>query len=39
MWAQRVAVTRRAELAGLRLPRNIAVHLFAVTLQRTEAGA
>ncbi|WP_218009253.1 hypothetical protein [Herbidospora cretacea] len=44
MWAQRVPVTRRADLTGLRLPRNAAVHLFAVTLQRvtlqrTEAGA
>ncbi|WP_218011121.1 hypothetical protein [Herbidospora mongoliensis] len=39
MWAQRVPVTRRADLAGLRLPRNVAVHVFAMTLQRTEAGA
>jgi len=39
MWAQRVPVTRRTDLTGLRLPRNIAVHLFAVTLQRTEDGA
>ncbi|MEV6806277.1 hypothetical protein [Streptomyces sp. NPDC051132] len=39
MWAQRVPVTRRAALAGVRLPRNVAVHLFAVTLQRAEAGA
>jgi hypothetical protein len=39
MWAQRVPVTRRADLAGVRLPRNVAVHVFAVTLQRTEAGA
>jgi hypothetical protein len=38
MWAQRVPVTRRAALAGLRLPRNIAIHVFAVTLQRAEAG-
>lgn len=37
MWAQRVPVTRRADLAGLRLPRNVAVHVFAMTLQ--EAGA
>lgn len=37
MWAQRVPVTRRARLAGVRLPRNIAVHVFAVTLQRPEA--
>ncbi|MET9956199.1 hypothetical protein ABZ135_32295 [Streptomyces sp. NPDC006339] len=39
MWAQRVPVTRRADLAGLRLPRNVAVHVFALTLQRAEAGA
>jgi len=39
MWAQRVPVTRRAGLAGVRLPRNIALHVFAVTLQRAEAGA
>ena len=38
MWAQRVPVTRRADLAGVRLPRNVAVHVFAVTLQRAEAG-
>ncbi|MFY1636543.1 hypothetical protein ACN27F_25245 [Solwaraspora sp. WMMB335] len=37
MWAQRVPVTRRAELTGVRLPRNIAVHVFAVTLQRSGA--
>lgn len=36
MWAQRVAVTRRTALTGLRLPRNVAVHLFAVTVQRRE---
>ncbi len=36
MWAQRVPVTRRAGLAGVRLPRNIAMHVFAVTLQRAE---
>ncbi|MBN1171180.1 MAG: hypothetical protein JXA67_03320 [Micromonosporaceae bacterium] len=39
MWAQRVPVTRRADLTGIRLPRNIAMHVFAVTLQRTEATA
>ncbi|MFB9512703.1 hypothetical protein [Streptomyces purpureus] len=36
MWAQRVPVTRRADLTGILLPRNVAVHVFAVTLQRTE---
>jgi hypothetical protein len=39
MWAQRVPVTRRAGLAGVRLPRNVAVHVFAVTLQKAEAVA
>jgi hypothetical protein len=38
MWAQRAPVTRRAGLTGIRLPRNVAVHVFAVTLQRAEAG-
>lgn len=33
MWCQRVPVTRRAPLAGVRLPRNPAVHVFAATLQ------
>jgi hypothetical protein len=37
MWAQRVPVTRRADLTGMLLPRNVAVHVFAVTLQRTES--
>lgn len=36
MWAQRVPVTRRAGLTGILLPRNVAVHIFAVTLQRTD---
>lgn len=36
MWAQRVPVTRRGDLTGILLPRNVAVHVFAVTLQRTE---
>ncbi|WP_285595770.1 hypothetical protein [Kineosporia sp. NBRC 101731] len=36
MWAQRVPVTRRAALTSILLPRNVAVHIFAVTLQRTE---
>ena len=36
MWAQRVPVTRRAALTGILLPRNVAIHVFAVTLQRTE---
>lgn len=38
IWSQRVAVTRRQRLIGLRLPRNIAIHVFAVTLQSAPAG-
>ncbi|PTA46528.1 hypothetical protein [Micromonospora sp. RP3T] len=34
LWAQRVAVPRRAPLVGLRLPENPALHVFAVTLER-----
>lgn len=37
MWAQRVPVTRRTGLSGILLPRNVAVHVFALTLQRTES--
>jgi hypothetical protein len=33
MWWQRVPVTRRATLQSVRLPRNPALHIFAVTLQ------
>lgn len=33
MWSQRVPVSRRGTLTGVRLPRNIAVHVFAATLQ------
>jgi hypothetical protein len=33
LWSQRVPVTRRQGLTAVRLPRNIAVHIFAVTLQ------
>ncbi|MFE4594065.1 hypothetical protein [Streptomyces laurentii] len=36
MWAQRVPVTRRAGLTSVLLPRNVAIHVFALTLQRTE---
>lgn len=32
LWEQRVPVTRRAELVGVRLPRNVAIHVFALTL-------
>ena len=33
LWEQRVPVTRRAVLTALRLPRNPAVHVFAITLR------
>ncbi len=39
MWAQRVPVTRRAVLRGIRLPRNVAVHIFAISLQRAAVAA
>jgi hypothetical protein len=34
LWIQRVPVTRRATLEAIRLPRNVAVHVFALTLRR-----
>jgi hypothetical protein len=34
LWIQRVPVTRRATLEAIRLPRNVAIHLFALTLRR-----
>ena len=33
LWALRVPISRRGVLTGVRLPRNVAVHLFAATLQ------
>lgn len=33
MWSQRVPVTRCQRLTAIRLPRNIAIHVFALTLQ------
>ncbi len=33
MWHQRVPVTRSQPLTGIRLPRNVAIHVFALTLQ------
>ncbi|MFC8140821.1 hypothetical protein ACFUKV_03475 [Streptomyces paradoxus] len=33
LWSQRVPVSRRAPLAGIGLPHNVALHVFAVTLQ------
>jgi hypothetical protein len=39
LWLQRVPVTRRATLEAIRLPRNVAIHVFALTLrERPEAG-
>jgi hypothetical protein len=35
LWAQRVPVTRRATLEAIRLPRNVAIHVFALTLRRS----
>jgi hypothetical protein len=35
LWIQRVPVTRRATLEAIRLPRNVAVHVFALTLRRS----
>lgn len=32
VWCQRVPVTRRADLAAVRLPRNVALHVFAATV-------
>jgi hypothetical protein len=37
LWAQRVPVTRRAPLIGLGLPHNLALHIFAATLQPVAA--
>ena len=34
LWLQRVPVTRRATLEAIRLPRNVAIHVFALTLRR-----
>lgn len=36
LWAQRVPATRREPLVGLRLPRHIAIHVFALTLHSRE---
>lgn len=32
LWLQRIPVTRRLPLGGIHLPRNVAIHLFALTL-------
>lgn len=33
MWAQRAPVARRTPLVGLRLPRNVAIHVVAITVE------
>lgn len=33
VWCQRIPVTRNGSLVGLRMPRNVALHVFAMTLQ------
>lgn len=38
LWCQRVPVVRRAPLRAIRLPANIAVHIFAATLIRSDRG-
>jgi hypothetical protein len=38
MWCQRVPVTRRAELTLVRLPRNPALHVFAISLLRSDGS-
>ena len=39
MWSQRVPVTRCQPLTAIRLPRNVAIHVFALTLQSTSVIA
>jgi hypothetical protein len=39
LWSQRVPVTRRATLEAIRLPRNVAIHVFALTLRRSREAA
>ncbi|HEX6291231.1 MAG TPA: hypothetical protein VFZ66_18750 [Herpetosiphonaceae bacterium] len=38
MWMQRIPVTRQEPLAWLRLPQNIAIHIFAATALKTPEG-
>jgi hypothetical protein len=38
LWIQRVPVTRRATLEAIRLPRNVAIHVFALTLRASPEG-
>ncbi|SHF56675.1 hypothetical protein SAMN05443575_0310 [Jatrophihabitans endophyticus] len=36
IWCQRVPITRRADLVAIRLPDNLALHVFAATLLRCD---
>lgn len=38
VWLERVPVVRQTALAGFRLPRNVSIHIFAVTLCFTTSG-
>jgi hypothetical protein len=38
LWAQRVPVTRREPMVGVRLPRHVAIHVFALTVQGAAGG-
>jgi hypothetical protein len=38
MWHQRIPIARYDILVGLRLPRNIAIHIFALTVQSSDLG-
>lgn len=38
VWLERVPIVRQAALAGFRLPRNVSIHIFAVTLCATASG-
>lgn len=36
LWQQRVPVARRGTLIGIRLPKNISIHIFSATLRATQ---
>jgi hypothetical protein len=38
VWLERVPVPRMTRLTGFQLPQNVAIHIFAATLDRTPAG-
>ena len=35
IWMMRIPIVRRTQLVGIRLPRNIAIHIFALTLEES----